>query len=157
MAHTYTSPHSKDVTYYPSPVPRVLPDWIFDFEIGLVGGDREQMIGQLLQEVYAAGRGGQYRLATMGIRSVLEHVIITKVGDHQTFRKNLEQFYDAGYISLVQRDAVDARHRHHVSGGKVAEHFEKFAPVAVRAGDFLPVNFCATRAAKLLKLGGVCP
>jgi hypothetical protein len=57
MAHTYTSPHSKDVTYYPSPVPRVVPDWIFEFEIGLVGGEREQMIGQLLQEVYAAVRG----------------------------------------------------------------------------------------------------
>ena len=33
--------------------------------------------------------------------------IITKVGDHETFRKNLEQFYDAGYISLVQRDALN--------------------------------------------------
>jgi hypothetical protein len=107
MAHTYTSPHSQNVTYYPSPVSRVLPDWIFDFEIGLVGGEEEQMIGQLLQEVYAAGRGGQYRLAAMGIRSVLEHVIITKVGDHQTFRKNLEQFCDAGYISLMQRDALN--------------------------------------------------
>ncbi len=107
MAHTYTSPHSKDVTYYPSPVPRVLPDWMVEFEIGLIGGEKEQMIGQLLQEVYAAGRGGQYRLATMGIRSVLEHVIIAEVGDHQTFRKNLEQFYDAGYISLVQRDALN--------------------------------------------------
>ena len=107
MAHTYTSPHSKDVTYYPSPVPRVLPAWMFEFEIGLIRGENEQMIGQLLQEVYAAGRGGQYRLATMGIRSVLEHVIIAKVGDHQTFRKNLEQFYDAGYISLVQRDALN--------------------------------------------------
>ena len=107
MAHTYTSPHSKDVTYYPSPVSRVLPDWIFDFEIGLVGGEEEQMIGQLLQEVYAAGRGGQYRLATMGIRAVLEQVIIAKVGDHHSFSKNLEQFYAAGYISLMQRDALD--------------------------------------------------
>jgi hypothetical protein len=107
MAHTYTSPHSKNITYYPSPVPRVLPDWIFEFEIGLVGGKREERIGQLLQEVYAAMRGGQYRLATMGIRSVLEQVIIAKVGDHHIFSKNLEQFYDAGYISLMERDALN--------------------------------------------------
>jgi hypothetical protein len=107
MAHTYSSPHSKDVTYYSSPVPRVLPNWIFDFAIGLVGGEKEQMIGQLLQEVYAAGRGGQYRLATMGIRSVLEHVMIAKVGDYHKFSETLEQFYKAGYISLMQRDTLN--------------------------------------------------
>src|SRR5271165_2146400 len=107
MAHTYTSPHSKDVTYYPSPVPRVLPDWIFDFQIGLIGGEKEQLIGQLLQEVYAARRGGQYRLATMGIRSVLEHLMIAKVGDHHKFSENLEQFCKAGYVSLVERDALN--------------------------------------------------
>jgi len=105
MAHT--CPHSKTITYYPSPVARVLPDWMFDFAIGLVGGDTEEMIGQLLDEVYAAVRGGQYRLATMGIRAVLEQVIIAKVGDHHSFSKNLEQFYAAGYISLMQRDALD--------------------------------------------------
>jgi hypothetical protein len=65
-------------------------------ELGLVGGEKEEMIGQLLREVYAAVRGGQYRLATMGIRTVLEQVIIAKVGDHNSFSKNLEQFYDAG-------------------------------------------------------------
>jgi hypothetical protein len=106
MAHTYTSPHRQDVTYYPSPVPRVLPDWIFDFELGLAG-EKEQIIGQLLQEVYAAARGGQYRLAAMGIRSVLEHVMIAKVGDHHKFSENLEQFCKAGYISLMQRDALN--------------------------------------------------
>jgi len=52
-------------------------------------------------------RGGQYRLATMGIRSVLERVIIANVGDHHSFSKNLEQFSTAGYISLMQRDALD--------------------------------------------------
>ena len=61
--------HCKNITYYPSPVSRVPPDWIFDFEIGLVGGERGAMIGQLLREVYAAVRGGQHRLAAMGIRS----------------------------------------------------------------------------------------
>src|SRR5208282_1300549 len=110
MAHNQGSGDFKDITYYPSPVARVLPDWMFDFElIGLLGGEselKELMIGQLLHEFYAAVRGGQYRLATMGIRSVLERVIIANVGDHHSFSKNLEQFSTAGYISLMQRDAL---------------------------------------------------
>jgi hypothetical protein len=123
MAHTYTSPHSKSITYYLSPVARDLPDWMFEFEIGLIGGEKEAMIGQLLGEVCAAVRGRQYRLATMGIRSVLEQVIIAKVGDHGKFCKNLEQFYDAGYISLMQRDALD----NSLEAGHAATH-RSFSP-----------------------------
>ena len=123
MAHTYTSPHSKDVTYYPSPIARILPDWMLEFEIGLIGGEKEAMIGQLLGEVYGAMRGGQYRLATMGIRSVIEQVMIAKVGDHGNFCKNLAQFYDAGYISLMQRDALDIS----LAAGHAATH-RSFSP-----------------------------
>jgi hypothetical protein len=51
------------------------------------------------------------------------------------------------------RQAVDARHGHHVAGRKALEHFEKLAPVAARARYLLAVNLRASRAAKLLKLG----
>lgn len=135
MAHTYNSPHSKDVTYYPSPVPRILPDWLFEFEIGLIGGEKEEQIGKLLQEVYAAVRGGQYRLATMGIRSVLEQVIVAKVGDHQTFSKNLEEFYAAGYISLVQRDALNES----LEAGHAATH-RFFNPTEQEVGILLNIT-----------------
>jgi hypothetical protein len=96
---------------------------MFEFEIGLIGGEKEEMIGHLLVEVYAAVRGKQYRLATMGIRSVLEQVIIAKVGDHGKFYKNLEQFYDAGYISLMQRDALE----NSLEAGHAATH-RSFSP-----------------------------
>lgn len=43
----------------------------------------------------------------MGIRSVIEQVIIEKVGGHGTFSKNLNAFHEKGYISLVQRDVLD--------------------------------------------------
>jgi len=45
-----------------------------------------------------------------------------------------------------------ARHRHHVAGGEVLEHFEKLAAVVVRARDLLAVNPAAPFGAQLLKL-----
>ena len=45
------------------------------------------------------------------------------------------------------REAVDARHRHHVAGRKALEQFEELAPVAARAGHLLPVNLGAARSA----------
>lgn len=49
----------KSITYYPPPVSRLRPSWMFDLEIGL-SSDNVAMIAQLLNEVYAASRGGQY-------------------------------------------------------------------------------------------------
>jgi hypothetical protein len=50
------------------------------------------------------------------------------------------------------REAVDARHRHHVAGGEVLEHFEKLSAFVVRARDLLAVNPAAPFDAQLLKL-----
>ena len=60
----------------------------------------------LLKEIYAAVAGGQRRLAAMGIRALLEQVMILKVGDIGGFDKKLDGFQDKGFISLVQRDAM---------------------------------------------------
>jgi len=60
---------------------------------------------------------------------------------------------DGEQVEGAAREAVDARHRHHVAGGEGVEHFQKLAPVAVRARHLLAVNLGATRPAKLLKLG----
>jgi hypothetical protein len=63
---------------------------------------------ELLEEVYEAVRGQQYRLAAMGIRALFEHIIISKVGDRGTFGKNLEAFQAGGYISTIQYDSIKA-------------------------------------------------
>jgi Domain of unknown function (DUF4145) len=77
------------------------------YTLGILGG-HEDMLGELFEEIYAAVRGGQYRLAGMGIRSLLEQVMISKVGDQGDFRKNIDAFHQNGFISLVQRDAMSA-------------------------------------------------
>jgi len=60
---------------------------------------------------------------------------------------------DGEQVESAAREAVDARHRHHVAGGEVLEHFEKLAAVVVRARDLLAVNPLAPLGAQLLKLG----
>jgi hypothetical protein len=65
------------------------------------------LIGGLFHEIYEALHGGQVRLAAMGVRAFLEQLMISKVGDHKSFQKNLDAFHKDGYISLVQRDAMN--------------------------------------------------
>jgi hypothetical protein len=87
-----------DAKYYPSPVSRRKPPWIYNLE--------DQNLGDLLGEIYAAVDGGQHRLAAMGIRALLEQVMVVKAGDEGTFEKNIDKFQEMGFISLIQRDAM---------------------------------------------------
>jgi hypothetical protein len=82
---------TRSVHYFPSPASRKLPDWLYE-------GNIARSLGGLLHETYQAARGGQLRLAIMGIRALIEQVMILKVGDTGLFLKNLDSFQQAGYI-----------------------------------------------------------
>jgi hypothetical protein len=75
-------------------------------QYGLNEGKDADHLGELLGEIYEAVDGGQHRLAAMGIRALLEQVMVLKVGDLRTFEDKLDAFQNAGYISLLQRDAM---------------------------------------------------
>src|SRR5262245_56135115 len=77
------------VSYYPSPTSRRRPKWIWGLAWGIDGEENVDKLGDLLQEIYEAMDGGQLRLAAMGVRSLLEQVMVAKVGDQGTFSKNL--------------------------------------------------------------------
>ncbi|MET4442851.1 hypothetical protein ABIB75_001112 [Bradyrhizobium sp. GM2.2] len=100
--------HDGSVThaYYPSPVSRQQPSWLQYMRLGLDAV--EETIGDLIYEVYRAVDSKQYRLAAMGIRAALEQVMILKVGDNGTFKKNLDAFQQGGFISTIQREAMRA-------------------------------------------------
>jgi hypothetical protein len=91
---------TKSVHYFPSPASRRVPDWLYE-------GNIEKPLGSLLHEIYQTVRGGQFRLSIMGIRALIEQVMVQKVGDKGAFAKNLDAFQQSGYISLVQRDALN--------------------------------------------------
>ncbi|MGY4235969.1 hypothetical protein ACVIIW_004916 [Bradyrhizobium sp. USDA 4449] len=94
--------------YFPSPVFRREPDWVRLAIIECLPIERQdiEQLMSLLKEVYQAVAGGQYRLAAMGIRALLEQVMIMKVGDLSTFNEKLDAFQHAGYISAIQRKAM---------------------------------------------------
>jgi hypothetical protein len=61
---------------------------------------------------------------------------------------------DGEQVKGTAREAVNPRHRYHVAGGQLAEHTEKLAAVAVRAGHLLAIDVpaAASGGAKLVKL-----
>ena len=100
-------------TYYPSPVSRRKPEWLQSWALGVhlwpdEHDEKLSLLFDLIDEIYEAVNAGQHRLATMGIRSLLETIMIAKVGDQGCFRANLQGFRDQGYISAVQYDGMSA-------------------------------------------------
>jgi hypothetical protein len=101
----WTDDGGLDEYFYPAPITRREPPWVFG--IGF-NGVAEEAIGEILTETYQAVANGQRRLAAMGIRAALEQVMIATIGDLRTFDEKLDAFQNAGYISLMQRDEMRA-------------------------------------------------
>jgi hypothetical protein len=98
----FTEDGEKEFNFYPPTASRKRPSWL----LSLIMGRKNAYIGSLLNEIYEAAHSGQNRLAAMGIRALLEQLMISKVEDQGTFEKNLNAFHNSGYISLVQRDTL---------------------------------------------------
>jgi len=97
-------PRPKIYTYfYPPRTFRKEPTWISELNHS---GSVEQ-IKILLKEVYVALKNESFYLGTMGIRALIEHVMIDKIGDQGNFKKNLTLFEENGFISKIQREALE--------------------------------------------------
>jgi hypothetical protein len=104
MASVWRASGVDETSYYPSPISRKPPDWLW--KLRFLFGDQEKPLGELLHEIYEAVRGKQHRLALMGIRAFFEQMMIAKVGDHHSFPANLKAFLDGGYIATNQVTAI---------------------------------------------------
>lgn len=96
-----------DVTYYPPATSRPEPAWLKDLSDDFLASDEQQYIVQLLHEIYSALHNDSRRLATMGARALLEHIMVAKVGDRGSFVKNLDAFESEGYLSVKQREIIE--------------------------------------------------
>jgi Domain of unknown function (DUF4145) len=100
------------VTYYPPPTFRQPPRWLHAITVG--GGDTfaiiwmPEFISRLIREIYTALHGECLRLAAMGVRALLESVIIDCVSDLDSFHTNLAAFQKEGYISPHQKAILEA-------------------------------------------------
>lgn len=90
-----------EVEYFPPAVTRQKPQW------------RRQMIpfsgflfalNGLCDEIYSALAAGSCRLATMGIRNLVERVMIDQVGDRGRFIYTIDAFFLAGHVAPKQQE-----------------------------------------------------
>ncbi len=92
--NTYTN-------FYPPSVTRQKPIWqreFFPFALKLFE------LNGLSDEIYDALGVGAYRLATMGIRALVERIMIDAVGDRGRFENNISAFFEAGFVAPKQQD-----------------------------------------------------
>ena len=89
------------ISFYPSEKSRWWPEW------ALIGKEREEFHG-LLAEVYSANEERLHRLTLMGLRSVIELILISRVGDYKgdDITKKLVRFKEKGYVSSLQFDQL---------------------------------------------------
>lgn len=121
------------VEQFPPETYRAEPKWITDLIWSMPIDDN--FVGEFIKEIYIALRNKSLRLAVMGIRALLEQVMIDKVGDKGTFKKNLDAFQNAGHISKSQRDALDPV----IEAGHAAMH-RRFKPTARDVGTLMDVT-----------------
>ena len=95
------SPYEHEI-YYPPAKLRQQPEWLGD----LVAEHDQFPIFALLDEIYSALYAGSNSLVAMGIRSLIDMVMIAKVGDRGRFDFTLSAFEEAGFIAPKQRDFI---------------------------------------------------
>ncbi len=94
-----------DISIYPPYTLRKKPSWVLSF--GAETGPVNRELLDLISEIYVSLQNGCNRLTVMGIRALIEHVMIQKIGDKGRFVKNMDEFESQGYISKIQRMALD--------------------------------------------------
>lgn len=129
-------------TYYPPAVFRREPPWIHDLTKAA-----SYDIFELLKEVYTAIHNDSRRLAVMGIRALLEQLMIDKVGDQHSFKGNLDAFESAGWLSRSQRTVVE----HTLEAGHAAIH-RSFKPTAAEVVALMDVTEHVVEAAYIIDL-----
>lgn len=94
------------VTYFPAPACRPSPAWFNElFFMKLSSNDK--FVKHILQEIYSALYHNLPSLAAMGVRSLLENIMVSQVGDQGSFACNLKVFEEGGYVSRIQREHLE--------------------------------------------------
>ncbi|EMO4505847.1 DUF4145 domain-containing protein [Klebsiella michiganensis] len=93
-------------TQFPPKIIRKEPKWLQQIDGKFIVIEPSAKI-ELFREIYIALKNNMPRLAIMGVRALLELVMIEKIGDQGSFIKNLRKLKEEGYISGYQYDAIE--------------------------------------------------
>jgi len=102
----------------PPAISRRRPDWLNDIRWAF-GSEAEVIIGELLNEIYTGLQTDSRRSAAIGIRALLERMMVDQVGDAGRIELNVAAFLEGGFISAqyhkLFRDIL-------IEGGHAAMH-----------------------------------
>lgn len=63
---------------------------------------------ELLEEIYRSLDAGSLRLPMMGLRTLIDMMVLEKIGDVGTFKQKLRELEREGFISPQNREALYA-------------------------------------------------
>jgi Domain of unknown function (DUF4145) len=108
LRHTqvFSGQPDRSVTYFPAATFRRRPEWFVDLLCALPVDDNYTL--GLLNEIYVAMQHNLLRVAAMGIRALLESVMINKVGDQGSFKSNIAEFEAQGFVSRIQASRLSS-------------------------------------------------
>jgi hypothetical protein len=108
LRHTswFSEDDAPTVNYFPPAIFRKQPDWFGELWLELRSED--EFVQTLLNEIYVALQNNLPSLAAMGVRSLLEKIMVSKTSDRGTFAANIAEFEKQGFVSRVQRERVEA-------------------------------------------------
>ena len=105
------------VSYYPPAITRHKPEWLSGSSAQSFRWHHSEL-NSLLDEVYAALHAGSNRLAIMGARTLIDMVMLDKIGDQGTFDDKLKTMETTGYLSRTNREFL----KQAINAGSAAAH-----------------------------------
>jgi len=119
VRHTFEhEAHGKSTRFYPPRISRRTPIW---------KAKLPKQIGAVVDEVYRALQADSPRLATIGARTIVDLLILDKVGDVGSFSEKLQGLETQGYVGRKNRQFIAAA----LEAGSAAAH----RGIAPRIGD----------------------
>jgi Domain of unknown function (DUF4145) len=108
LRHTswFSEEDGEEVNYFPPAIFRKQPDWFGALRLELQ--QEEEFVHTLLKEIYVALQNNLPSLAAMGVRSLLEKIMVSKTGDLGAFSANIMEFERLGHVSGLQRGRLEA-------------------------------------------------
>jgi hypothetical protein len=107
--HVWSEDPEPEVTYYPPPVSRAMPQWSHKLPYKL---------NSLIGEIYTALHADSRRLALMGARTAIDIVLLEQVGDKGTFEHKLLELEKQGIVGRRSREVLAAA----LDAGSAAAH-----------------------------------
>lgn len=98
------------IKHYPPPTLRDKPKWLYANYLSsseIFTTELKEPLENLINEIYVSLQNDAPQLALLGIRALLEAVMLDKIADQGSFKENIKSFQKAGFISLKQKEALE--------------------------------------------------